>query len=109
MSALTLMFSCSQVQTAQGSGSRKGHIGYGSRQPSVKVVVEVPDQRLVPFEEPDTKRIDSSQFKDSGEQKLVSWEPNTYPVADLYGKPVLMIENSVGEPASKDSFFSISL
>lgn len=89
----------SQVQTAQGSGSRKGHIGYGSRQPSMKVVVEVPDQRLVPFEEPDTKRIDSSQFKDSGEHKLVSWEPNTYPVADLYGKPVLMIENSVGEPA----------
>ncbi|KAL3347431.1 hypothetical protein AABB24_021215 [Solanum stoloniferum] len=48
-------------QSSQVVGSRKtSHSGYGCRQQSTKVVVEVPDQKLVPCEEPvDTKQIDS--------------------------------------------------
>ncbi|KAK8522682.1 hypothetical protein V6N13_115640 [Hibiscus sabdariffa] len=87
-------------QGGQGVGSRKGgNFGYG-RQSSTKVVVEVSDQRMVPFEEPDTKRIDTNHAKkDDGLQKFVNWESDPYPVADSYGKPVLMIENSVAESA----------
>ncbi|KAL3379445.1 hypothetical protein AABB24_000242 [Solanum stoloniferum] len=40
-------------QSSQVVGSRKiSHSGYGCRQQSIKVVVEVPDQKLVPYEEP---------------------------------------------------------
>ncbi|XP_039041018.1 uncharacterized protein LOC120179511 [Hibiscus syriacus] len=65
----------------QGVGSRKeGNVGYG-RQSSSKVVVEVPDQRMVPFEEPDTKRVDMNHAKkDDGMQKFVNWESDSYPV-----------------------------
>ncbi|KAA8532327.1 hypothetical protein F0562_032418 [Nyssa sinensis] len=90
----------SQGQGGQGVGLRTAsNFGYGSRQPSTKVVVEVPDQRLVAFEEPDTKRIDSSEAKkENGGQKFVSWEDDPYPIAS-YGKPLLMIENCVRESA----------
>ncbi|KAL3502182.1 hypothetical protein ACH5RR_036631 [Cinchona calisaya] len=86
-------------QASQGIGSRKtSHFGYG-RQSSAKVVVEVPDQRIVPYEEPDTKRIDSSQAKkEIGVQKFVSWDAYQCPT-ESYSKPVLMIENSTGESA----------
>ncbi|KAF3432458.1 hypothetical protein FNV43_RR27198 [Rhamnella rubrinervis] len=89
------------VQGGQGVGSRKGaNLSYLTRQPSTKVVVEVPDKKVLAFEEPDTKRIDTNQAKmESWGQKLVSWEANSDPTADSYGKPVLMIENSVGESA----------
>ena len=98
------------VPGGQGVGSRKGaNLGYLTRQPSTKVVVEVPDQKVLAFEEPDTKRIDTNQAKmESWGQKLVSWEANSVPTADSYGKPVLMIESSVGESASKNFFlFSV--
>ncbi|XVF43534.1 hypothetical protein PTKIN_Ptkin02bG0047200 [Pterospermum kingtungense] len=87
-------------QGGQGVGSRKGgNFGYG-RQSSTKVVVEVPDQRMVASEEPDTKRIDMNHAKkDNGLQKFVNWESDPYPIVDSYGKPVLMIENSVAESA----------
>lgn len=82
-------------------GSRK-FFGYGSRQPLMNVVMEVPDQRLVPFEEPQTKRIDSSQDnKEICGQKYLSWESDPYPYSDAYGKPELMIENCGGQSASK--------
>lgn len=96
-----------QVHGGQGVGSRKTtSVGYGSWQPSTKVVVEVPDQKVVAFGEPDTKRIDTTQAKmDSAGTKFVSWEADLpYPIGDSYGKPVLMIENSVGESASKNLF-----
>ncbi|KAI3921097.1 hypothetical protein MKX01_036076 [Papaver californicum] len=49
----------SQAQTA---GSRKtGFLGYGSRQTSMKVVTEVPEQRSFAMDEAVTKRIDPSQ------------------------------------------------
>ncbi|XP_057495423.1 uncharacterized protein LOC130780455 [Actinidia eriantha] len=81
-------------------GSRKAsNFGYGSRQPSMKVVVEVPDPSLVPFEEPDTKRIDSSQAKKENGAKFVSWEAEPYPLPESYRKEVVMIENCVGESA----------
>ncbi|KAL5554059.1 hypothetical protein UlMin_041460 [Ulmus minor] len=84
-----------QAQGGHGVGSRKV-----SRQSSTKVVTEVPDQKVIAFEEPDTKRIDTSQAKmENWGQKLVTWEVDSYPTADSYGKPVLMIENSVGESA----------
>ncbi|KAM1401958.1 hypothetical protein ACFX2I_010773 [Malus domestica] len=92
-----------QMQGGQGVGLQKvGSFGYGSGQSScsTKVVVEVPDQKVDIFEEPDTKRIDTSQPKTAnGGQKCVSWEPDPYPIADSYGKSVLMVENSVGESA----------
>lgn len=94
-----------QLQGGQGVvGSRKaGYFGYGSRQPATKVVVEVPDQKVATFDEPDTKRMDTNQAKiESGGKKLVSWEPDPYLIADSYGKSVLTIENSVGESASKN-------
>lgn len=94
----------SRPKSGQGVGSRKaGNIGYGSRQPTTKVVVEVPDSKVANFEEPDTKRIDTNQTKmETGGQKFVNWEAEPYPIADSYIKPVLMIENSVGESASKN-------
>ncbi|XWS22890.1 hypothetical protein CRYUN_Cryun29cG0074800 [Craigia yunnanensis] len=87
-------------QVGQRVGSRKGgNFGYG-RQSSTKVVVEVPDQRMVAFEEPDTKLIDMNHAKkDNGLQKFVNWESDPYPIVDSYRKPVLMIENSVAESA----------
>ncbi|XVE91922.1 hypothetical protein REPUB_Repub01dG0052900 [Reevesia pubescens] len=95
-------------QGGQGMGPRKsGNFGYG-RHSSTKVVVEVPDQRMVTFEEPDTKRIDMNH----GLQKFVNWESDPYPIVDSYGKPVLMIENSVAESAislsQHDSSLSIN-
>ncbi|XP_004297777.1 PREDICTED: uncharacterized protein LOC101302745 [Fragaria vesca subsp. vesca] len=91
----------SRPKSGQGVGSRKaGNLGYGSRQPTTKVVVEVPDSKVANFEEPDTKRIDTNQTKmETGGQKFVNWEAEPYPIADSYIKPVLMIENSVGESA----------
>ncbi|CAK9144755.1 unnamed protein product [Ilex paraguariensis] len=67
-----------------GVGPRKSsNFWHGSRQPPMKVVVEVLDQKLVPYEEPDTKQIDSSQAKKGNEgQKFVSWEADSYPIAD---------------------------
>ncbi|XP_057961840.1 uncharacterized protein LOC131153512 isoform X2 [Malania oleifera] len=91
----------SPMHVGQGVGLRKPAThGYGNRQPTTKVVVQVPDQRLVALEEPDTKQIDLTQTKNESEgQKFLSWETDPYPNADSYGKPVLMIENSVGESA----------
>lgn len=94
------------AQSSQVVGSRKtSHSGYGYRQQSTKVVVEVPDQRLVPCEDPvDTKQIDSGQPKDSGVQKFVSWEAEPHPIAESCVKPVLMIEKSIGQSVSKTNF-----
>lgn len=94
-----------QVQGTQGVGSRKmPTFGIGSRQSSMKVVVEVPDQKVVASDEPDTKRIDITQTKrEIGLQKFVSWEGDPHPTVDSYGKPVLMIQSSVAETASKNS------
>ncbi|PON60913.1 Remorin family protein [Trema orientale] len=100
-----------QLQGGQGVGSRKaGGLSYGSRQPSTKIVVEVPDQQAVASEEPDTKQMDTNQTKmESWGQKLLPWEADPYPTADSYGKPVLMIENSVGESAINLSRHSSSV
>ncbi|KAM6567382.1 hypothetical protein CsatA_026510 [Cannabis sativa] len=98
-------------QAGQGAGSRKvGGLSYGSRQQSTKTVVEVPDQRVVASEEPDTKQMDTNQTKmESWGQKLLPWEADSYPTADSYSKPVLMIENSVGESAINLSRHSSSV
>lgn len=74
--------------------------GHGNRQPITKVVVEVPDQRLVLYEEPDTKQIDLSHSKDN-EGQYVSWGSDPIPstMADSYSKSVLMIEDCVGDSA----------
>lgn len=91
-----------QAKDGQCAGTRKtGLFGYGGRQLSNKVVIDVPDLRVAASAEPETKRIDSS--KESGGHKHVAWEAYPDPPAESYGKPVLMIENSVGESASKDS------
>ncbi|KAL5721569.1 hypothetical protein ACHQM5_005197 [Ranunculus cassubicifolius] len=89
----------SQLHGGQAGGTRKS--GLLARQSSTKIVVEVPEQRAVALEEPDTKRIDSSQVskKESGGQKSVSWVPDPYPVADSYCKSSAMIETSVADSA----------
>ncbi|KAL3582375.1 hypothetical protein D5086_016707 [Populus alba] len=87
------------AQVQGGQGPRKtGNVL--SRQSSTKIVVEVPEQKVVTFEEPDTKRVDTSQAKkETCLQKLQSWEADSYPIVDSYGKPVLMNENSAGQSA----------
>lgn len=71
----------------QGRPRKVGGLGYGSRQPSMKVVVEVPDQREIALDEPDTKQIDTNQTKmESGGQKFVNWEADPYAIANSYGK-----------------------
>lgn len=82
-------------------GIRKaGNFSHGSRKPPTKVVVEVPDEKLVAFEEPDTKKMDSSVAKkENAAQKLVSWESDPYALGDSYGKTTHMIEKSVREHA----------
>ncbi|XP_058098071.1 uncharacterized protein LOC131243032 isoform X2 [Magnolia sinica] len=81
----------SQVQGGQATTRKTGLLG--NRQSATKVVVEVPDQRVVAAEEVDTKRIDPNQAK------RVNWVPDPYPVADSYVKPALIIENSVADSA----------
>ncbi|XP_038702367.1 uncharacterized protein LOC119998957 isoform X2 [Tripterygium wilfordii] len=82
----------------QGAGSRKmGNVNFLNRQLSAKLV-EVSEQKIVSMEEPDTKQIDPSHAKrENGVQKFVTWEVDPYPIVDSYAKPVLMVENSVGE------------
>ncbi|KAI4357132.1 hypothetical protein L6164_001099 [Bauhinia variegata] len=72
-----------QVQSGQVGPRKLGNIGYGSRQPSTKVVVEVPDQRVITSEEPDTKQIDINQTK-MGEHKFMNWEADPYQIEDSY-------------------------
>ncbi|XP_010250566.1 PREDICTED: uncharacterized protein LOC104592772 isoform X2 [Nelumbo nucifera] len=88
-----------QVPAGQVVGSKKtGLLGYGSRPSATKVVLEVPDQRSVSFEEADTKQMDPSQAKrEAGGQKFINWMPEPYPVADSCVKPELIIENSVAD------------
>ncbi|XP_022877174.1 uncharacterized protein LOC111395423 isoform X2 [Olea europaea var. sylvestris] len=87
----------SKIELAdQGVGSRKlVHFGLSNQHP-IKVVVEVPDQRLLTTEEPDTKGIDRSHAtKETGGQKSVSWEVGPYP-SESFSKPAV-IENRVKE------------
>nr|GEU50601.1 remorin family protein [Tanacetum cinerariifolium] len=74
---------------------------YGNRQPITKVVVEVPDQRLVPYEEPDTKQIDSSHLKDEKGQ-YVNWESEygSSTMVDSHSKSILMIGDSCNSEIS---------
>ncbi|KAL5760627.1 hypothetical protein ACOSP7_019140 [Xanthoceras sorbifolium] len=75
-------------------------LGTVSRQSSTKFVVQGSDQTLFSNEEPDTKRIDTSQAKkEVGMHKFVSWEADPDPMADSYSNPVVMIENSVAQSA----------
>lgn len=85
-------------------GTRKaGLLSYGSRQSSLKVVREVPDQRAGALGEPDTKRIDTSQSsKEVAGSKFVNWQVDMHPIADPYARPVLMMENLIAESAGKD-------
>ncbi|OIW18928.1 hypothetical protein TanjilG_25371 [Lupinus angustifolius] len=73
-------------QTQGQVGPRKvGSIGYGSRQSSMKVVVEVPDPREIVLDEPDTKQIDTNQTKmESGVQKVVNWDDDPYATENSY-------------------------
>ncbi|KAI4385830.1 hypothetical protein MLD38_003823 [Melastoma candidum] len=69
----------------QNINSRKtGLLGY-SRQPSLKIVVEVPEQKATSLGEPDTKRVDTSQScKESAGQKFAAWQNDQIPAADSY-------------------------
>ncbi|XP_019464692.1 PREDICTED: uncharacterized protein LOC109363001 isoform X1 [Lupinus angustifolius] len=73
-------------QTEGQVGPRKvGGLGYGSRQSSIKVVVEVPDPREIVLDEPDTKQIDTNQTKmECGVQKVVDWDDGPDAIANSY-------------------------
>lgn len=101
---------------SQGQGGQSGHVGprkvgslgYGSRQSSMKVVVEVPDQKEIALDEPDTKKIDTNQTKmDSGGQKFVSWEADPYAIASFCGKCLIVFWNSLLELSHKHTFCSL--
>ncbi|KAL8157735.1 hypothetical protein AgCh_002440 [Apium graveolens] len=81
-----------------GVGLRKNNqFGYGSRQTSMKVVVEVPDQTLISCEEADTKKMELSQgSRETGGPKLVPWEGDPYSSTNSYKNT---IENCVKESA----------
>lgn len=88
-------------------GLRKlGSFGYGSRQSSMKVVTEVPEQREIILDEPDTKQIDTSEINmESGGQKFVSWEADPYAIASScvslsQHNSSLAIENATFVPPS---------
>ncbi|XP_076928574.1 uncharacterized protein LOC143592567 [Bidens hawaiensis] len=70
---------------------------HGNRQPVTKTVVEVCDQRLVPYAEPDTKQIDLSHSKeDKGHDANWDGDYCSDNMADSYSKAVLMAGDSVG-------------
>ncbi|CAH9145799.1 unnamed protein product [Cuscuta epithymum] len=81
------------------SNRQRTQCGLGSRK-STKHVSDISDRRTVISEEPaDTKWIDSNQFKENGVQKYVSWESESHPVAESYGKETLVMENCIRESA----------
>lgn len=81
----------SQGQGGHGGPRKVGSLGYGSRQSSMKVVVEVPDQREIALDEPDTKQMDTDQTKmDSEGHKFASYEVDPYAVANSYGKLLIL-------------------
>ncbi|KAI3744114.1 hypothetical protein L1987_57190 [Smallanthus sonchifolius] len=81
---------------------------HGNRQPITKTVVEVCDQRLVPYEEPDTKQIDLSHSKENKGHD-VNWEGDyvSSKMGDSYSKAVLMIGDSEINLSRHDSSMSI--
>ncbi|CAJ2677783.1 remorin 4.1 isoform X1 [Trifolium pratense] len=88
-------------KTAQNQG-QGGHAiprkvgGLGSRQPSMKVVVEVPDQKEIALDEPDTKQIDANQTKMEGDgQKFVNWDDDPYAIANAYGVSLSQHNSSI--------------
>ncbi|KAK9117943.1 hypothetical protein Scep_016036 [Stephania cephalantha] len=78
-----------------------GFLGYGSRQSSTKVVVEVMEQKMVALEEPDTKRIDQSEQtrREAMGQKFVNWGLDPHPVAESFIKPAVFVESSIADSA----------
>lgn len=70
-------------------------VGHGNRQPVTKTVVEVCDQRLVTYAEPDTKQIDLSHSKEDKAHD-VNWDGGygSDNMVDSYSKAVLMVGDS---------------
>ncbi|KAL9678028.1 hypothetical protein QQ045_015866 [Rhodiola kirilowii] len=100
----------SQVQGGLGGVLRKvSNFGNVSRQSKAKVVLDVAEQKAVAYEEPDTKRIDSSHSMETDEQKFVNWENQSYQAADSYCKPLQMIESNTGKSAINLSCHDSSL
>ncbi|CAL0324817.1 unnamed protein product [Lupinus luteus] len=94
-----------KIGQAEGQvGLRKvGGLGYGSRQSSIKVVVEVPDRREIVLDEPDTKQIDTNQTKmESGVQKVVDWDNAPDAVAKSY---VSLSQHNSSIPVQNPSTF----
>uniref|UniRef100_A0A7N1A1H6 Remorin C-terminal domain-containing protein n=1 Tax=Kalanchoe fedtschenkoi TaxID=63787 RepID=A0A7N1A1H6_KALFE len=82
-----------QAQGGIGGVLRKvGNFGNVNRHSNAKVALEFPEQKTVAYEEPDTKRIDSSHSKETDENKFADWENNSHLAADSYCKPLHMIE-----------------
>lgn len=94
-----------QLHIEGGVGLRKNNqFGYGSRQTSMKVVLEIPDQMLVTYGEPDIKRMELSQeFKEAGWRKPVEWEGNSYQSTDSHNNTVVTTENFAKQSSSKTS------
>ncbi|KAL9245928.1 hypothetical protein vseg_019523 [Gypsophila vaccaria] len=82
-------------------GSRKTSLfNHGHKKPATKVV-EVPDEKLVAFDEPDTKRMDSTLAN--------NWESDPHLLADLYGKTARGVEKSIDNIPSLSTARSVSM
>ncbi|KAL1328409.1 hypothetical protein HN51_038270 [Arachis hypogaea] len=74
----------------QGQGGQVGSrkvpgLTHASRQSSMKVIVEVPDQKEIGLDEPDTKQMDTDQTKmESGGHKFMNWEADPYAIANSF-------------------------
>ncbi|XP_076937219.1 uncharacterized protein LOC143604708 [Bidens hawaiensis] len=83
-------------------------VGHGNRQPVTKTVVEVCDQRLVTYAEPDTKQIDLSHSKEDKAHD-VNWDGGygSDNMVDSYSKAVLMVGDSEINLSRHDTSISI--
>ncbi|CAO2827628.1 unnamed protein product [Amaranthus hypochondriacus] len=91
-------------QSRGSQGARKTNIfGHGDRKAATKVVLEVPEEKLVAFEEPEMKRMDSSLTMKVNGTQMVNWESDPYPLPDSHGKLPHMIENSVVHLSQHDA------
>ncbi|KAL8100642.1 uncharacterized protein LOC141684661 [Apium graveolens] len=90
-----------QLHVEGGVGMRKNNqFGYGNRQTSMKVVLEIPDQMLVTYEEQDTKRMElNPEFNEAGWRNPVKWEGDPYQSTDPYNNTVVTTENFLKQSA----------
>ncbi|KAK9678343.1 hypothetical protein RND81_11G205300 [Saponaria officinalis] len=92
-----------QLHGAQGS-RKTSLFNHGHKRPATKVVVEVPEENFVAFDEPDTKRMDTTLAN-----KECGWESDPHLLADLYGKTTHGVEKSIDNIPTVSTARSVSM